>query len=286
MTPPSTWLTLPDLQRGREHRAHRPRRRRPARNGRARATSACSSSTTSRRTGPARSPTAWRRSCPRSRSCIARSRTAWAAPTSPASATPSAGAPSSSASWTPTSPTTRRTPEILEAAEHSDVVLGSRYVKGGQIVNWPPLRRLLSRGGSLYARTILGVHVRDLTGGFKCVHRRVLERDRASTLRAQGYVFNIELTYRAAHGRVQGHRGADHLPRPRRRAQQDVARRSPSRRCSWSRACGATAARRRPRRRGPCRRGRRGARPHAGPLRAPPRLAVQEAEAHERRRRP
>ena len=88
-------------------------------------------------------------------------------------------------------------PELVRATEHSDVVLGSRYVKGGRIVDWPPMRRILSRGGSLYARTILGVHVRDLTGGFKWIHRRVLLAVEPSTLRAQGYVFNIELTYRA-----------------------------------------------------------------------------------------
>jgi dolichol-phosphate mannosyltransferase len=87
-------------------------------------------------------------------------------------------------------------PQLIRAAEHSDLVLGSRYVEGGRIVDWPPLRRVLSRGGSLYARRILGVGVRDLTGGYRFVHRRVLETVRPSTLRAQGYVFNIELTYR------------------------------------------------------------------------------------------
>jgi hypothetical protein len=75
-------------------------------------------------------------------------------------------------------------------------VLGSRYVRGGQIADWPPLRRLLSRAGSLYARFILGLKVNDLTSGFRCVRRGVLETVEPSTLRAQGYVFNIELTYR------------------------------------------------------------------------------------------
>jgi dolichol-phosphate mannosyltransferase len=88
-------------------------------------------------------------------------------------------------------------PTLLEAANHSDLVIGSRYVEGGQIADWPPLRRLLSKGGSLYARSILGVHVRDLTGGFKFMRRDLLERIDLSSLRAQGYVFNIELTYRA-----------------------------------------------------------------------------------------
>jgi dolichol-phosphate mannosyltransferase len=88
-------------------------------------------------------------------------------------------------------------PAMIEAAGESDLVLGSRYVDGGQIADWPPLRRLLSRAGSLYARTILGLKVNDLTSGFRCVRRGVLENIEPPTLRAQGYVFNIELTYRA-----------------------------------------------------------------------------------------
>ena len=88
-------------------------------------------------------------------------------------------------------------PELLAAAEHNDLVLGSRYVPGGGTAHWPPLRRLLSRAGSLYARTILGVGVRDLTGGFRCIRREVLEQVELPTLRSQGYVFNIELTFRA-----------------------------------------------------------------------------------------
>jgi len=91
----------------------------------------------------------------------------------------------------------RHLPAMIAAAGHCDLVLGSRYVRGGQVVNWPPLRRVLSRSGSLYARLMLGVQVRDLTAGFRCVHRRVLESVDPSSLRAQGYVFNIELTYRA-----------------------------------------------------------------------------------------
>jgi dolichol-phosphate mannosyltransferase len=88
-------------------------------------------------------------------------------------------------------------PAMVAAAAESDLVLGSRYVRGGRIADWPPLRRLLSRAGSLYARTILGLKVNDLTSGFRCVRRAVLETIEPSTLRAQGYVFNIELTYRA-----------------------------------------------------------------------------------------
>ena len=91
----------------------------------------------------------------------------------------------------------RHLPALIAAAQNADMVLGSRYVAGGQIENWPPLRRILSRSGSTYARLMLGVKVRDLTAGFRCVRRRVLESVEPSTLRAQGYVFNIELTYRA-----------------------------------------------------------------------------------------
>jgi dolichol-phosphate mannosyltransferase len=88
-------------------------------------------------------------------------------------------------------------PALLAASEEADLVLGSRYVAGGRIADWPRLRRLLSRFGSVYARAVLGVGVHDLTSGFRCVRRAVLETVEPSTLRAQGYVFNIELTYRA-----------------------------------------------------------------------------------------
>jgi dolichol-phosphate mannosyltransferase len=88
-------------------------------------------------------------------------------------------------------------PALLAATSDSDLVLGSRYVPGGHIVNWPRLRRVLSRAGSFYARTVLGVGVRDLTGGFRCIRREVLEAVELPTLRSQGYVFNIELTFRA-----------------------------------------------------------------------------------------
>jgi dolichol-phosphate mannosyltransferase len=86
---------------------------------------------------------------------------------------------------------------LLAAARDADLVLGSRYVAGGGVEDWGIVRRLISRGGCLYARTILGVGVQDLTGGFKCIHRRVLETIQLETIRAEGYVFQIEVTYRA-----------------------------------------------------------------------------------------
>ena len=88
-------------------------------------------------------------------------------------------------------------PTLLDSAQAgADLVLGSRYVSGGGTVNWGVGRKLISRGGSLYARSILGVGVRDLTGGFKCFHRRVLESLDLDAVQSSGYAFQIELTYR------------------------------------------------------------------------------------------
>jgi dolichol-phosphate mannosyltransferase len=86
---------------------------------------------------------------------------------------------------------------LARARAGADLVLGSRYVAGGGTVNWGPMRKVISQGGSLYARTILGVHVRDLTGGFKCFRRHVLVELDLDTVSAQGYGFQIEMTYRA-----------------------------------------------------------------------------------------
>jgi dolichol-phosphate mannosyltransferase len=88
-------------------------------------------------------------------------------------------------------------PRLIAAAEGgADLVLGSRYVDGGDVTDWGVLRRLVSRGGSWYARVVLGVNVRDLTGGFKCFRRSVLEALNLETVHADGYGFQIELTYR------------------------------------------------------------------------------------------
>jgi dolichol-phosphate mannosyltransferase len=88
-------------------------------------------------------------------------------------------------------------PRLIAAADAADLVLGSRYVPGGGVQNWGRLRRILSRGGSWYARALLGVPVRDLTGGFKCFNRRVLEALDLRGVHADGYGFQIELTYKA-----------------------------------------------------------------------------------------
>ena len=88
-------------------------------------------------------------------------------------------------------------PAFLTAIEKHDLVLGSRYVPGGGVKNWGLLRKIISRGGSLYARTILGLSLRDLTGGFKCFRRQVLESIDLDAVKSNGYSFQIEMTYRA-----------------------------------------------------------------------------------------
>jgi dolichol-phosphate mannosyltransferase len=88
-------------------------------------------------------------------------------------------------------------PRLIAAAGAADLVLGSRYVAGGGVENWGLFRRVLSRGGCAYARLLLGIPVRDLTGGFKCFNRRVLEAIDLAGVHADGYAFQIELTYRA-----------------------------------------------------------------------------------------
>ena len=88
-------------------------------------------------------------------------------------------------------------PRLIAACESgADLALGSRYVPGGGTENWGRVRRLISVGGSWYARTLLGVRIRDLTGGFKCYRRAVLERIDLDAIRAKGYAFQIEGTYR------------------------------------------------------------------------------------------
>jgi dolichol-phosphate mannosyltransferase len=87
-------------------------------------------------------------------------------------------------------------PRLIEAAAEADLVLGSRYVPGGGTRNWSRVRRAISVGGSFYARTILHIPIRDLTGGFKCYRRAVLETIEPGTISARGYAFQIETTYR------------------------------------------------------------------------------------------
>jgi dolichol-phosphate mannosyltransferase len=88
-------------------------------------------------------------------------------------------------------------PRLLEAASGADLVIGSRYVAGGGVTDWGPVRRAISRGGSAYARRLLGLGVRDLTGGFKVYRRPVLEAIDLPSLASLGYAFQVETTFRA-----------------------------------------------------------------------------------------
>ena len=87
-------------------------------------------------------------------------------------------------------------PRLLGAAENADLVIASRYVKGGGTRNWNLLRRFISRGGSLYAQVLLGLPVRDMTAGFRCYRRAVLEALPLDEIHSKGYAFQIEMTYR------------------------------------------------------------------------------------------
>jgi dolichol-phosphate mannosyltransferase len=88
-------------------------------------------------------------------------------------------------------------PRLLEAARGADLVVGSRYVRGGDVADWGPLRRAISRAGSLYARGVLGVAVHDLTGGFKVFRRDCLAAIGIDSISSVGYAFQVETTYRA-----------------------------------------------------------------------------------------
>ncbi|MEP7225319.1 MAG: polyprenol monophosphomannose synthase [Actinomycetota bacterium] len=88
-------------------------------------------------------------------------------------------------------------PRLAAATEDADLVLGSRYVQGGGTRNWGFVRRFISRGGSLYAQVLLQLGVRDLTGGFKCYRRKVLETIDVDGISSRGYAFQIETTYRS-----------------------------------------------------------------------------------------
>jgi len=89
-------------------------------------------------------------------------------------------------------------PRLLAALEHADLVLGSRYVPGGAVVNWPRRRAVLSRGGNLYTRLALGLDLRDATGGYRAFRREVLEDIDYSAVASQGYCFQVDLARRAS----------------------------------------------------------------------------------------
>ena len=137
-----------------------------------------------------------------------------------------------------TSPTTRPTSRGCWTAVRggADLALGSRYVPGGGVTDWGLLRRFVSEGGSTYARVVLGLKIRDLTGGFKCFRREVLEAIDFETVRSRGYAFQVELTYRAvqrasAWSRCRSRSATASMVRARCRGG------SRSRRCGWCRCC-------------------------------------------------
>ena len=112
-------------------------------------------------------------------------------------------------------------PRLIAAAGDADLVLGSRYTAGGGTENWGLLRRFVSRGGCLYAQVLLGVRVRDLTGGFKCFRRTTLEAIDLDAVSARGYGFQIETTYRVLRARPARTGGPDPLRRPARGRLED-----------------------------------------------------------------
>ena len=87
-------------------------------------------------------------------------------------------------------------PQFLKAAEEADLILGSRYISGVNVINWPMTRLLLSYFANVYARMVTGMPVRDSTGGFKCFHRQVLEAIDLDNVGSNGYAFQIEMSFR------------------------------------------------------------------------------------------
>jgi len=87
-------------------------------------------------------------------------------------------------------------PDFLKAIENADLVIGSRYIKGGSTPNWKLMRRIISGGGNIYTRIILGIPVHDCTAGFRCYRREVLENIDPDSVQAQGYAFQVEMAYR------------------------------------------------------------------------------------------
>ncbi|MDQ1493594.1 MAG: dolichol-phosphate mannosyltransferase [Actinomycetota bacterium] len=88
-------------------------------------------------------------------------------------------------------------PRLLDALETADVVLGSRWVPGGEVSNWPKSREFLSRGGNMYTRIVLGLPLRDATGGYRAYRAKVLRAFDLTTVRSQGYCFQVDLAWRS-----------------------------------------------------------------------------------------
>ena len=151
-------------------------------------------------------------------------------------------APSGSSRWTPTSRTTRAyLPRLIEATERADLAIGSATSPAAAITDWGPMRRFISRGGSAYARAALGLPVRDLTGGFKCFRRIVLETIDLETIEARGYAFQVETTYRAIKAGFRVVEVPIVFKRPHGRDIEDEQGGSSPRRCGECRQCASGA---------------------------------------------
>ena len=208
-----------DLQRGREHRADRGRHPRGAAGrdaARRRRRLARRHRTAGRRAGRRRpadpGPPSRRQAGPRPR--VPRR----------LHARPRRAAPRSSSRWTRTSATIRapcRLSSPRSATGTADLVIGSRYTQGGGVVDWGLGRRVVSRGGSIFARVVLGLGPHDLTGGFKAWRAATLAAVPFDGVHAGGYVFQIEMTFRAGPGRRAHPRDPDHVPRPPGRSVED-----------------------------------------------------------------
>ena len=88
-------------------------------------------------------------------------------------------------------------PRLLGALDHADLVLGSRYIPGGSVVNWPKYREVLSRGGNIYSRLALGVGIHDITGGYRAFRAEVLRTLDLDAVESHGYCFQVDLAWRA-----------------------------------------------------------------------------------------
>ena len=114
---------------------------------------------------------------------------------------------------------------LLEALRDADLVIGSRWVPGGSVVNWPRRREALSRGGNLYVRLLLGIGVRDATAGFRVFRRSALEKIDLASVQSTGYVFQTDLVARSLRAGLRGARGAHRVRRAGPRRLQDERRR-------------------------------------------------------------
>jgi len=143
----------------------------------------------------------WRRSWrPSTRGCTCsggRRRRAWAGPTWPASGGHASRATTSSSRWTPTAPTHPSSCRASSALEDADLVLGSRYVPGGEVADWPLHRLLLSRAGNRYTRWALRLPLEDATGGFRAARSELIDRLPFDDVSSEGYCFQVDWAWRA-----------------------------------------------------------------------------------------